>query len=85
MGAWVSEMGEWGEWANESARRARSTREFAAKLQIVNEDVDEVVLWLEFVATLRSAIALGSCLQEARELRAIFAKARLTTRRRVDR
>ena len=27
-------------------RRARSTREFAAKLQIVNEEVDEAALWL---------------------------------------
>jgi hypothetical protein len=28
-------------------RRARSDREFAAKLQVVNEEIDEAQLWLE--------------------------------------
>ena len=43
--------------------RSRSAREFAAKLQIVCEEVDEACYWLE-----------------AKELRAIFAKARSATR-----
>jgi four helix bundle protein len=63
-------------------RRSRSDREFVAKLQIVNEEVDEAVLWLEIVEEIcpdlsRQTMPVPS---EARQLRAMFARARATTR-----
>ena len=66
-------------------RRARSDREFAAKLQIVNEEIDESVLWLEIAdAVLADPDAQVRRLeQEGIELRSIFAKARKTTRKRL--
>jgi four helix bundle protein len=67
-------------------RRSRSDREFAAKLQIVNEEIDEAVLWLEIAdeicADLRGQIR--PLLSEGIELRSIFARARATTRRRFN-
>jgi four helix bundle protein len=65
-------------------RRARSTREFAAKLQILNEEVDEAALWLEIARAVCTPAPPNSeaLLQEAIELRSIFAKARATTRAR---
>jgi four helix bundle protein len=64
-------------------RRARSDREFAAKLQIVVEEADEAVFWLEVaLKRSRSTIDLRPLLKEAGELRSIFAKARATTRNR---
>jgi four helix bundle protein len=59
-------------------RRARSPAEFTAKLQIVNEEIDESVLWLEVVSELAPERAVGvkPVLQEALELRAMFARAR---------
>jgi len=66
-------------------RRARSSREFSAKLQIVNEEVDETVFWLEICQAVHpaSASAIASALQEGIELRSIFAKARATMRQRA--
>jgi len=62
-------------------RRARSRREFAAKLQIVVEEVDETVCWLEVSTTIcPDANGADRLLEEARALRAIFVKARSTTR-----
>ena len=60
-------------------------KEFAAKLQIVNEESDECVLWLEMADQLCEPLRpdVQRLLAEARELRAIFAKARATTRRRL--
>jgi four helix bundle protein len=65
-----------------AVRRARSPREFAAKLQIVNEEIDECVFWCEVAAAVNPSIeqSLSAILREAKELRAIFAKARQTTR-----
>ena len=64
-------------------RRARSDREFAAKLQIVVEESDEAVFWLELAAQRsRPAVDVTPLLKEARELRAIFVKSRATTRNR---
>jgi four helix bundle protein len=67
-------------------RRARSTREFSAKLQIVNEEIDESALWLEVSSELCADVRseVGPLLAEALELRAIFAKARATTRSRYS-
>jgi four helix bundle protein len=64
--------------------RSRSTKEFAAKLQIVCEESDESVHWLsQLKETNRDAgltAPFESALQEAIELRNIFGKARATTR-----
>ena len=67
-------------------RRARSTREFKAKLQIVHEEADESVHWLmviqqtnrdaEVAQRLTALIAVGS------RLRNLFGRARATTKRR---
>jgi four helix bundle protein len=65
-------------------RRARSDREFAAKLQIVLEEADESVYWLELACRRQGVPANAkTLLREARELRAIFAKARSTTGQRL--
>jgi four helix bundle protein len=66
-------------------RRARHTREFAAKLQIVNEEADECPLWLQIADDLcpRLSDRIKPLLKESRELRAIFAKARKTTKQRL--
>ena len=62
-------------------RRARSRREFAAKLQIVVEEADEAVLWLEIIDQVRPGRPdVQTLLAEAAELRAIFVTARRTTR-----
>lgn len=66
-----------------AVRRARSTREFAAKLQVVNEEIDETVHWLETLKATETCLTpdnLAAVLREGRELRAIFAKARKTTK-----
>jgi four helix bundle protein len=67
-------------------RRARSDREFAAKLQIVNEEIDESVFWLEVVQAVYpdAADELPILLSEGLELRSIFAKARSTNRARIE-
>ena len=66
--------------------RSRSTREFAAKLQIVHEEADESAHWLsQLKATNRDAaltVPIEKALREATELRNIFGKARSTTRAR---
>jgi four helix bundle protein len=64
-------------------RRARSKREFAAKLQTVVEESDESVYWLEVTTTASPETEGGDrLLSEAKELRAIFARARATNRER---
>ena len=65
-------------------RRARSDREFAAKLQIVNEEIDESVFWMEVADAIHpgGAKELPALLCEGIELRSIFAKARATMRAR---
>jgi hypothetical protein len=66
--------------------RARSTREFAAKLHIVTEEADEAAHWLcvlcECLDDHSKGAAIESMRSEAVELRNIFARARATTRRR---
>lgn len=67
-----------------AVRRSRSNKEFAAKLQIVNEEIDEAVHWLETIQTVgecQSPDRLSELLSEGRELRSMFAAARKTTRR----
>jgi four helix bundle protein len=67
-------------------RRGRSDREFAAKLQIVNEEIVESVGWLELIdKVLDEPDAIVRDLgREARELRAIFGKAKKTTKERLE-
>jgi four helix bundle protein len=65
-----------------AAGRARSHREFVAKLGIVVEEVDDAELWLE--ALLKSLLAPPNVVEplyrEARELRAIFVQSLYTAR-----
>ena len=69
-----------------AAGRSRSTKEFAAKLQIVHEEADESAHWLsQLKATSRDAainVRIEKALREAIELRNIFGRARSTTRAR---
>jgi four helix bundle protein len=57
-----------------AARRARSKREFVAKLGLVLEEADESAFWLELLGLLedRPVLELKALLQEAGELVAIF-------------
>lgn len=64
-----------------AACRARSRAEFIAKLGTVNEECDETVYWLEYVA--RTGLifkGLGDLMDEAQQLRAIFAASYGTAR-----
>ena len=65
-------------------RRARSDREFAAKLQIVCEEIDESVMWLEVADATCKPLKpqIAPLLSEALELRAIFSRSRSTFRNR---
>ncbi len=65
-----------------AARRSRSRREFAARLAVVLEEADESVYWLELFAAVPPSRAsmVEPLLQEARELRAIFAAALRTAK-----
>ncbi len=67
-------------------RRARSMREFASKLQTVNEEIDETVLWLDIVDDVAPGLraTVTPLRAEGLELRAIFARARATTRQRLS-
>ena len=66
-----------------AAGRARSDREFVAKLGVANEESDETVYWLEYIAgtKLRAGLDLPPLMQEASELRAIIAASYATARR----
>ena len=65
-----------------AACRARSRREFAARLGIVVEEADESMLWLELLAD--SGVVrqerLNSLQLEAREITALFTASQHTTR-----
>jgi four helix bundle protein len=65
-----------------AACRARSRNEFASKLQIVREEADESVYWIEIL--LETQIVSGSewlsLHKEADELTAIFTSSLLTVR-----
>lgn len=54
-----------------AARRARSNKEFIAKLNIVLEEVDECCFWLEIIQE-KNWINVDSELKEANELTAII-------------
>ncbi|MBY0497343.1 MAG: four helix bundle protein [Cyanobacteria bacterium] len=65
-----------------AACRARSRAEFISKLGTVVEESDESVYWLEYIARsgLRTPNEVESHLDEARQLRAIFAASYGTAR-----
>ncbi|MCB2409279.1 four helix bundle protein [Hymenobacter lucidus] len=68
-----------------AACRARSNREFAAKLHIALEEADESVLWLELLNEngVLPAGRLDDLLAEAKALMAILGKAEKTAREKV--
>ena len=68
-----------------AACRSRSSKEFASRLAVVVEEVDECELWLDFLES-RGYGAPGLATRhraEAKELRAIFAKSRATMLRKL--
>jgi four helix bundle protein len=69
-----------------SARRARSRREFAAKLGIAKEEADETEYWLAIASGGTLAIdksRVAALQEEACQLRAIFVRAHETARNRL--
>jgi four helix bundle protein len=65
-----------------AACRARSTRDFVAKLGIVEEEADESLFWLEFIADagLIEREKLEDLISEAGQLTAIFVASRKTAK-----
>jgi four helix bundle protein len=65
-----------------AACKARSRREFIAKLGVVNEEADESVNWLQVITAVPYLLRAQAdpVLQEAIELRAIFARSLGTAR-----
>jgi len=63
-----------------AACRARSNREFFAKISIVVEEADESQFWLEMIEGLElgNSVVRGKLLKEAEELVSIFASSRKT-------
>ena len=70
-----------------AACRARSHREFTAKIGVVTEEADESLYWLEMLVEtdLMSEAKLQNLIQEADELTAIFTVASHTARQKRDR
>jgi four helix bundle protein len=66
--------------------RARSKRDFVAKMAIVLEESDECHGWLEMLVdnSLLQREAATAAIQEAHELTAIFTASLLTARRRLS-
>lgn len=64
--------------------RARSHREFTARIAVVAEEADETLGWLTTIADAELLVtpALAESTSEARELRAIVAASAATARRR---
>ncbi len=68
-----------------AACRARSKREFIAKLGLVIEEADETIFWLEMLVevNLVEATRVGALTREFNELLAIFVVSRHTARHRM--
>jgi four helix bundle protein len=66
-----------------AACRSRSRAEFAAKLGVVAEEADESLYWLELIreGKLLPDPKIGSLLEEANQLTAIFTSGRRTSSR----
>jgi four helix bundle protein len=65
-----------------AAGRARSRREFIAKISIVVEEIDETVFWLELIKDggIYTGPDLDAITKEARELLYIFSASRKTAK-----
>ncbi|MCC7521372.1 MAG: four helix bundle protein [Flavobacteriaceae bacterium] len=63
-----------------AAKRARSNKEFISKINIVLEEVDETLYWLEIIKEQKwiEGDVLGTLLKESDELTAIFTKTLIT-------
>lgn len=63
--------------------RARSRADFLSKLGIVEEEADETVFWLEFIAQacLVPIARLRNLISEAKQLTAIFVASRKTAKK----
>lgn len=69
-----------------AATRARSTREFLAKLGLVAEEAEETVFWLEFAARAgMTGTPAAPVASEAREVLAIFIAAQKTVAAKLKR
>ena len=70
-----------------AACRGRSKAEFAAKMGVVVEEVDETVFWMELLVEtdIVAAGKMTELISEANELLAIFAASRSTARKRIER
>ena len=70
-----------------AACRARSHREFTAKVGIVVEEADESLYWLEILVEteLMQEPRLAALIQEANELTAVFTATSYTARQNRDR
>jgi four helix bundle protein len=68
-----------------AARKARSRREFVAKLGVAQEEADEAVFWLEHLTGTGSVPEPDAAplLQEAREVAAILTRSFTTARDRL--
>jgi four helix bundle protein len=69
-----------------AACRARSHREFIAKIGVVTEEADESLYWLEILveAEILPEARLKNLIQEANELTAIFTASSYTARQNRD-
>lgn len=69
-----------------AACRARSHREFVAKIGVVTEEADESLYWLEILveAEILPEVRLKNLIQEANELTAIFTASSYTARQNRD-
>lgn len=69
-----------------ASRRARSDREFISKINIVLEEVDESLFWLEIIQyeSWINNTLLSDLLKEANELTAIFVAMLKTIKKRVN-
>jgi four helix bundle protein len=69
-----------------AAGRARSRREFVAKLGLAQEEADEAVFWIEHLVGSDAVPAeVGPLLAEGRELLSILTRSYTTARDRVGR
>lgn len=65
-----------------ASRRARSTREWIAKIGVVIEELDECDHWLSMIADSSLAAPPQNLITESRALRAVLAKSAATARKR---
>ena len=68
-----------------ASARSRSSKEFLAKIGVVNEEADEAVFWLEYIrdTNLNRTAQMLRLYAEAKELRAIFAASYRTVRENI--